>query len=219
MRCARARLLAAAAVVALAATPAAQGHGGPSGYTATITSVTPAVPGLELRVLGGDDRLELSNETGKEIVILGYEGEPYLRFGENGVEVNLNSPAHYLNEDRFGNVTLPANADPGAAPLWKPVIGARRLDWHDHRIHWMSPQPPPQVREAPDAPHRVFTWKIPATAGGEQLTIAGTLDYAPPPGGLPRAVLFAVAPIVLLGVAGWAVFWRRTKRTGRSARR
>ncbi len=57
--------------------------------------------GLKLKVLYGDDQVWLDNRSGKTIVIDGYGGEPYLRFAPDGIYVNVNSPAGYLNQDRY----------------------------------------------------------------------------------------------------------------------
>ena len=52
--------------------------------------------------------MELVRTTAKDVQILGYEGEPYIRLGTDGVFVNTNSPAYYTNLDRFSR-----NADSG----------------------------------------------------------------------------------------------------------
>jgi hypothetical protein len=209
------RALLAGLVTALAWCPAAFAHGGgtPS-YTSTVTSVTPAIAGVTLDVLDRDDRLELRNQSGREIVVLGYDGEPYVRFEPGGdVFRNLNSPATYLNDDRYGNVPLPARADPEAEPDWELVGSRGRYEWHDHRIHWMSPIDPPQVQEARDQPHRIFEWEVPGTVEGEPFTIAGTLDYTPPDGGRPSWIYIALPLAALtLAAGGWVVVRRRRAR-------
>jgi hypothetical protein len=207
------RLVVAAVLAAalLGAPQAALAHGGAKGYTATITSITPAVPGLELTVLDGDDRLRLRNLTGAEVVVLGYDGEPYLRFTEAGVEQNANSPAVYLNEDRYADVALPANADADAPPAWTRLSGRDDFEWHDHRIHWMSPQPPPAVRDDPDAPHRVFEWKVPLVVAGDAVAVAGTLDYAPPSDGVP-SIAFLAVPLGALLLLGAVLAWTRLRQ-------
>ena len=154
------RLLAAAALVAaLVACPAAVGHGDGAarGYTSTVKTVAPRLDGLTVQVLQGDDQLDLRNNTGRELVVEGYEDEPYLRFGaDGGVFRNANSPATYLNEERYGGVDVPASASKTATPRWERVSRGNSYNWHDHRIHWMSTIDPPKVREARErAPPRL----------------------------------------------------------------
>ena len=209
----RAHITAAiAALVALGLSPAAASHGGGAakGYTSTITSVTPSSSDLELAVLEGDDRLLLEVGGSHVVVITGYQGEPYLRFSPEGVERNRRSPATYINDDRYGKVALPADADPAAPPDWEHVADAgRAYDWHDHRIHWMSPAYPPKIEAAKDLPHHIFNWVVPGTIDGRPLAIRGSLDYEPLPGQrFPRILLFPLAFVAALGI-GLALLRRR----------
>ncbi len=43
--------------------------------------MTPALPGVTVRVLQFGDELEVVNTTGTEVAVPGYSGEPYLRIG------------------------------------------------------------------------------------------------------------------------------------------
>jgi hypothetical protein len=210
----RHRLL-AAALAALVLCPAAAAHGGGGalGFRSKVTRLTPAVSGLSVKVVDYDDRLELRNETGEPLVILGYEGEPYLAFRDGGVYRNAHSPATYLNDDRFGRVALPEQADAKAPPEWEQVSPREEFDWHDHRIHWMSRTLPPKVQAAKGQPHHVFDWAVPATLDGKRLTIAGSLDYQPPPNRIPRP-LIAVLGLIVLG--GGAAVWLRRRRERRA---
>lgn len=203
--------VAAAAVTVLALSPAAAAHGGGGalGFRSSITRVTPDPPGLTVTVLDYDDRLEVRNETGKPLIVLGYEGEPYLAFRDGRVYRNARSPATYLNDDRFGNVALPARAEPSAPAEWEEVSRREEFEWHDHRIHWMSRTLPPKVQAAKDTPHHVFDWTVPARLAGEQLTIAGSLDYEPPPNEISKPLILVLA---LLVVGGGAAFWLRRRR-------
>ena len=202
---------AAGALVALAlcSTAAAHGGGGALGFRSKVTRITPPTPGLSVTVVDYDDRLELRNDTGKPLVILGYQGEPYLAFRDGRVFRNTRSPATYLNDDRFGQVALPARADPKAPPDWEQVSPRENYEWHDHRIHWMSRTLPPKVQAAKDKPHHVFDWTVPARLNGKPLAIAGTLDYQPPPNNIPKPM---IAVLVLLVVLGGAAIWLRRRR-------
>jgi hypothetical protein len=203
----------AALVVCSAA--AAHGGGGALGFRSKVTRITPAAPGLSVTVVDYDDRLELRNETGKPIIILGYEGEPYLAFRDGHVYRNTRSPATYLNDDRFGQVAIPEQADPKAPPLWEEVSPREDFNWHDHRIHWMSRTLPPKVQAAKDKPHHVFDWSVPARLDGQPLKIAGTLDYEPPPNKIPKPLIALLVAIVL---AGGAAVWLRVRRERKRSR-
>jgi hypothetical protein len=196
----RTLLLAALAALVVCSAAAAHGGGGALGFTSTVTKITPAAAGLTVTVLDSDDRLDLNNNTGKPLIILGYQGEPYLAFRDGKVFRNSHSPATYLNDDRFGQVELPRQANPKASPDWVEIGQRETYDWHDHRIHWMSKSLPPKVAATKDQPQHVFDWTVPGTLDGQPLRIAGSLDYAPPSGGKPMVLIVAVAVIVVGGL-------------------
>jgi hypothetical protein len=201
------RALALAAVILAAAVlpPGAGAHfgTGKKGYRSTILAVKPAIRGLELKVLYGDDQVLLNNLTGKTIVIKGYSGEPYLRFAASGIFVNVNSPAGYLNQDRYGRAQVPKSATPSAQPDWQKLAGGKRWAWHDHRIHYMNPIAPIQIRNAPRKPHHVQDWKVAATENGKPFFITGSLDYTPPPKkGFPVTLVIVLATLIGAGMVG-----------------
>jgi hypothetical protein len=199
---------ATACFAALAAAPASAHKGNPD-YESVVTSVN--VPGLKVQVLNGDDRLQVINDTGKVVVIEGYEGEPYARLLPDGhVQINERSPATYLNDDPRGDVDVPKIADAKAQPVWKAADGNERFQFHDHRIHWMADGDPPQVRGKTDQRQKVFDWKVPMTVDGKPAAIAGTLWWRGTGGGMPVGAIVAFAAIVLAGV-GLVVFVRRRR--------
>ncbi len=215
------RISGAAAVALLAfamAATAAHAHGGGgTDYTSEIRAVTPVDAGLTVDVLDRDDRLALRNDSGKTVVVEGYNGEPYARVRPDGtVEVNLNSPALYLNEDRFAKVDLPARADEDAAPEWKVVDRSGRFDWHDHRIHWMGAGRPAAVRD-PQRRTKVFDWAVPIRVGERPGEVRGALTWV----GRPDESFPIAAAIVLLAVAVGGVVLvvlvRRRRRRGGDA--
>jgi hypothetical protein len=209
------RYLAFVAALALAFVPSAGAHGEggeATGFSSTVEAISPAAPGLVVEVLDGDDRLFLRNGTGREVVVLGYDGEPYLRFDSGSVYRNVRSPAVYLNADRYAQGEVPAGADPDAAPAWRRIRLGHSHEWHDHRIQWMSTIAPDEVRADPDAPHHVFDWRVPITVSGRPTAITGSLDYTPVGGGEPSAWVFvaATAPLVAALLA-WALLRDRLR--------
>ena len=160
--------------------PSAAADGGSLNYRSKLVSVAPGVKGLTVTIVDGDDAVQLRNATGKNVLIPGYENEPYLRFLTSGrVEINVNSPAKYLNEERYGGVKVPKEADAKAKPRWQLVAQGGSYAWHDHRIHWMSTDKPPQVKDAGKLA-KVFDWVVPIGVGGERVKASGTSGGYPP---------------------------------------
>jgi hypothetical protein len=195
-------LLGTLAALSLAGPASAHVGGGAAGsdFDGRVTSVTPHVPGLHVRVLQFGDELEVVNDSGTEVLVPGYSEEPYLRIGPDGVWRNAHSPSTYINLDRFGKVRLPADADSNAEPEWVRISTQPRYVWHDHRTHWMSQGVlPPQAAADPSRSHLVFDWTIPMRSGGTDVTVTGELTWSPPPS--PWLVWPAYAALVLLGAA------------------
>jgi hypothetical protein len=187
-------------------------------YRSYITSVAPRVPGLSLEVLEFADRLVLNNRTGRTVTVYGYENEPYARVQADGtVEVNTSSPAYYLNQSFYAQVTVPASANAHATPRWTVVDRTGQFEWHDHRIHWMSPVPPVQVKDR-SRRTKIFDWRVPIRVGAQSGAVSGQLFWVPEEGTkTPVAAILALAAIVLAGLA--FVLWvRRRRRRGPPAR-
>ncbi|WP_323373389.1 hypothetical protein, partial [Plantactinospora alkalitolerans] len=156
-----------------------------SNYRSAASGVTPAVPGLAVRVVEGGARLELVNRTGRTIEVLGYAGEPYLEVRPDGVWENTASPATYLNRTLDGDTQLPAAADPSRPPSWRRVSTDPVVRWHDQRSRWLESAPPPVVAARPDRQHRVRDWVVPLRDSTTTMELRGTLDWLPPPDPLP----------------------------------
>jgi hypothetical protein len=204
---------------ALAASEQAQNplndQGSSPNYRSLITSVSPSVPGLSLQVLQFSDRLQLQNRSERTVTIDGYEGEPYARVQPNGtVEVNKDSPAYYLNQSFYGNVTVPAFASPTAPPKWTVVDRTGQFEWHDHRIHWMSPTLPPQVKDKGKRT-LIFDWHVPIAVGASKGAVAGQLFWTPEASDAPVAAIVIGVAILVLGLLLVLVMRRRRARPQR----
>jgi hypothetical protein len=184
-------------------------------------TVEPALPGVRWKVHTGGLLVEVVNDSDEVLVVEGYEGEPYLRIGPDGVERNRRSPATYLNDDRIGrrvsartDVAMPRDVDPAAPPEWIRIGDEPLARWHDHRVHWMAPQPPRFVDAGPVATAMmrvnlvgvigragddagVFQgWSVPVTFAGRSSVVEGEMVWVDPPPAWPYALLAAllVAP-------------------------
>jgi hypothetical protein len=181
-------------------------------YRSNITSVRPSVPGLSVQVLEFADRLLLKNHTGQTVTIYGYQGEAYARVLANGTaEQNVRSPATYLNTSFYGNVTVPTSASPSAAPKWEVVDRTGQFEWHDHRIHWMSPLTPPEVKDKSKLT-LVFSWQVPIEVGSRKGAISGQLYWTPESSKASIAVIVLGVAIVVGGLLFVLFVRRRRKR-------
>jgi hypothetical protein len=198
----------AAVPLAMSAVPAGAHQGNPN-FRSVIRSVSPGVPGLQVQVLGFDNELQLTNRTGRAVVVYGYDGEPYARVLADGtVEENVRSPAVYLNEDRFGTTPVPASAKPSLPPKWRTLDKTGRFVWHDHRMHWMARTTPPNVHDTSKRT-KVFDYRIPLRVGAGRGAVGGTLYWVGSPSGFPVAAIVSLVVVVLLAVALVVVVRRR----------
>jgi hypothetical protein len=127
------------------------------------------------------------------------------------VEVNTHSPAYYLNQSFYGDVTVPSFATATATPHWQLVDRTGQFEWHDHRIHWMSPVPPAKVKDKGKRT-LIFDWHVPIAVGESSGTVAGQLYWTPNSSSAPVAAIVVGAVIVVLGLALVFVVRRRRKR-------
>ncbi|HEX3324490.1 MAG TPA: hypothetical protein VHR65_05060 [Solirubrobacterales bacterium] len=200
-----------AALLVLIPAPSALAHaGGNPNYRSVIDRVTPNAPGVHFEVLAYDAYFELRDQHGHEVLIYGYEGEPYARVLKDGtVQVNERSPAYYLNDTRYPTAEVPAIANPKAPPKWKAVGSDGTFLWHDHRMHYGSTAIPPQVTDQ----HRktkVYDYEIPLRIDGQKGAIDGTLYWVGSPN--PSKLPFIVGGAAFLVVGGALVLFLRRRR-------
>jgi hypothetical protein len=199
-------LLAGGLLVGLAG-PAAADPAGPTNYRSVVTGIDPATDAVSVDVLGGDAFVAVTAAPGATVTVEGYEDEPYLRFLPDGtVERNEASPARWLNDARYGamDVTVPPEASAEAPPRWEPVADGGTYAWHDHRVHWMSPEVPDQVDQSAGTPQGVATWELELTADDQPVVVSGELDWLPSPSPVPAViVVLAVVAVGIVLVRRW----------------
>lgn len=205
-RAARLATVVVTVLVAIVLVPdAASAHTRTAETTNIVSRITddPTPDGITIRVHTGGLLMEISNASLQTLHVAGYEGEPYLRIGPDGVHENARSPAAWLNRQRFGDVAIPPSVDASAPPVWRHVSEESRWIWHDHRTHWMSPLPPGFVEtsalarmamqaefvgpigRAGAATTTFGTWTIPMTLADVPLEVHGVMEWVDPPSPLP----------------------------------
>ncbi len=198
-------LLLGIGTVVVAADPAgAHGVAGiqPSNFATEVRTIVPAERGLTVEAVDLGNKLQLDNRTGRDVTVLGYDNEPYLRVGPAGVFQNDRSPAVYLNRTRTGNVTVPRSADPSAPPQWRKIGDGTTVRWHDHRAHWLAATNPPEVQSNPGARHLVQRWTVTLVRDGTRIAVHGDVVWIPGPSpwGFVAVAVALAAGLVALGV-------------------
>jgi hypothetical protein len=192
-------------LVGLAAGPAAAHAVGTgteaSNYRTTVHGIDQGTPGLSVRTVPGG-QLELTNRSPREVLVLGYRLEPYLRVGPDGVFENQRSPSTYTNRFRTAPASIPSEFDPTAEPEWKRIGDGPTAVWHDHRAHWTGPDPA-AVRANPRVLHVVMpNWQVPLRQGSRTMVVRGAVTWVPGPSPWPWALTAVALFAAALGAAG-----------------
>ena len=167
---------------------------GPTDYMSEVTEISPESAGIAVEIIGGDSFVLLETDDGVTVDVVGYQGEPYLRFLADGtVEENRWSPSKYLNEDRYADGDTPAEATADAAPEWQVVSDDGSFAWHDHRTHWMNEEPPPG--RAPG--DQVAEGVVPLVVDGVEVDVAVASVWQQAPSSLPVVLGFTTGLLLV----------------------
>lgn len=203
--------LLAIGLLLVGATPAMADPARPTNYHSQVLRITPATSALKVQVVGGDGFLNVKVAEGHEVLVpsTASDAPPYLRFDKDGtVEENLLSANTYLNNSRYGGTAVPADAQNAKAdtpPQWRKVASGGDYSWHDHRIHWMTPNQPPSLGEKSTGKVNMGgpngDWVVPLIVDGKAVTIYGQLVLKSGVSPLPWLALALVAggALFLLG--------------------
>ena len=180
------------------ADPASADPPAPTDYRSEVDALDPSVDGLTARIIGGDSFLELTVADGLDVVVVGYQGEPYLRFAPDGtVYENQLSPSKPLNDDRFGEGDL-TGTDAEAEPEWQELASGGVHQWHDHRTHWMQPERP-FGKEPGD---RILEGVVPIEVDGRAVDIQVSSTWLPGPSPVAAIVGAILGVLVIVAVLG-----------------
>lgn len=203
---ARTAAIVAVAVVMLPTGSVFADAAGPTDFLSEVRSVTPTVEGVQVRIAGGDSFLGLAVDTGVEVIVPGYEREPYVRFMADGtVQENRRSPAFFLNSDRYARDAVPADVTAARAtedPDWVTVSRDGTWWWHDHRIHWMSDVPPLGLGPGDEVVDGVIPLDVTVDGATTRVEVRVSSVWQPAPSPVP---VWVGALIGAALVAGWWV--------------
>ncbi len=149
----------------------------PATGTVTASLVGEPPEGIEADALSGSvPAIFLGLEGAQEVIVMGADAEPFLRFTPDGVEANTHSPSFNTDVTARGGAPL-TDLDPAAEPDWQPVASVPRHAWLEGR-----------ARPVLDLPQNVIVatqrvelgrWEIPITVDGEPTTLTGVTNWLP----------------------------------------
>lgn len=199
-----ARLLIVAVLAALVVPGVAQAHHTAVpivalDYRNRILPESAGPAGVRASVEDAGRKLRLTVAAGRDVVVLGYVGEPFLRFDRLGVAANVHS------ETAQGLRLVRARYPSGVA--WAPLTGGRSFAWADARA-W-APASALHGRA-------VVRWRVPIVVDGHRAAIEGELTHVSAPPLWPWIVL-AVLPLLASAVAARRKRWLWASATGLAA--
>jgi hypothetical protein len=183
--------------------------------TPRLTSPANPAPGLQAVVLPGPvPGVFLSNTSTSTVTVFGASGEPFLRLGPSGAEVNTLSPT-WVDNLVVQDLT-PTKADASALPQWTKVADVPRFGWIDYRLAYADSRPPESVALA-GRTVTLVTWSIPVLTASGSLSLDGVTEWQPNGSGLPAiGAQSRIAPVISLALlaiaAGAYVAFRRFRR-------
>jgi hypothetical protein len=185
-------------LVTAGASPAAA-HGTGTNQT-EVTSIRPRVPGLQVTVTKDGSWVTVTNTGSAPVLVLGYEGEPYLRVDATGSWRNARSSTAILtgpatNENPAETVT----AD--QTPRWVRLSTRPTVRFHDLRVPTTSTR---RHLGSSSAPRVITSWSLPLRVGHQDVTVRGLLSWRPTPapkGWITLLFVLSLAFFALLGMA------------------
>jgi hypothetical protein len=193
-----------AVAVVLAMPGVAHAHtGGPisTDFEARASGLHPAVEGVQVHVLDGDLKLQLTVSGRHVVVVLGLLGEPFLRFSPVGVQANAASPTAWNSGVVSSSDAVPVSH----SPAWRTVAGGHTFAWHEGRL-----RPEGVVTDGGATPRRVAAWTIPLTVDGRHIRLTGWEWYAAGPS--LRLWLGAIVGVLAAAAAATRYGGRRLQR-------
>jgi hypothetical protein len=207
-------LLALVAVVLVAPPVRAGALGGvePSNYRTRVLAVRPPVPGLSVEVVDAGTRLRLANGGSEDVVVLGYQSEPWLRVPPGGVVTWQDRRARWEADEPPAQVRRAPGSAHLVIPEWTVTLrtGGQLVDVVGE-VRWVpGPSPLPWLAGAAAlamavaAAGRTRRW-VGALVAALGLVVALDLVQVAGAWAGTEAALAGALPPLAASAAGWVV--------------
>ncbi len=172
--------------------------------TITANALSGSVPAIFMGLQGAE-----------EVLVLGADDEPFLRFTGEGVEGNVRSPSFSTDVTARGEAPL-TDTDPTAPPEWMPVASVPRHAWLEGRARPVLDLPQDIIVSTSRV--ELSRWEVPLLVDGQEAVLTGTTSWLPAGqsvldepegGGVP---LLPLAGMVVLAAVGALELLRRRGR-------
>ena len=147
-------------------------------YRALLKSPENLADGVKVQVVTSRTvpAMYLENLSPTPVVVLGKEGEPFVRIGPKA-EVNLTSPS-YVEMLQAQGLTPTLPADPAAPPTWQEKQSTPRWSWLEFRARPPEQEPKAEIARR-DTTTTVDTWKVPVLIGDKRTDVVGITEFVP----------------------------------------
>lgn len=161
-------------------------------------AISPPAPGVSYQILstGAAPYVTVAVSGNHTFQIFGFLGEPFIRIGPGGAEINRNSPSvEFMITDPAKALSLPAvTAQP---PRWETVSTQAVYHYYERRAEWPH-LGQPQEAQAIGRKAIVYRFRIPASYDGRPVAIVGHVTWVPAPINFEIPLLFVPIVVVLL---------------------
>lgn len=180
-----------------------------------VVSADPSPQGLTVQALPGRlPGLFLADPSGRQLTVLGVDGELFARLGPDGLVLNTASRTYVEDAAARGRVVDPPSPEPR---LTAADPSATSLTWLDRRLRYPDDRPPDDVLRRGE-PAVVQRWAVPVELDGVRTELTGQVRWVPDPALRAEPaddrspVLLGGAAVLAAVVAGLALRHRLRRR-------
>jgi hypothetical protein len=161
-------------------------------------AISPPAPGVSYQILstGAAPYVTVAVSGNHTFQIFGWLGEPFIKIGPDGVQINRNSPSvEFMITDPTKVLALPAVTT--QQPRWETVSTGTVYHYYERRAEWPHIGQPEEA-QAIGRKAIVYRFRIPASYDGRPAAILGHVTWVPSPINFEIPLLFLPIIVVIL---------------------